>query len=516
MKYHLAEVMLFNTCNFNCGYCSFATSGTVKDIADMAPFRDRAYIDRVFDFFEEHSTEDQKWILHLSGGEPLLMPNANYFSRKFIDAGHKLGFNTNLSLPIDINGWMEANPVEGVDALIVSLHQEALDHLPAIVQRVQRLKDAGYPLAIRMVAHPKFFAHFQQLEDRFKEMDVSFGVNPLYSPNYPAAYDDEQRETLKKHMKVHYEFVRMNGGMDVSNHSCNAGSKLICVALGNSGRGDVYPCSSTSSRENRLGNIFDGDVELYRKPTACLRSDKCCSCSLHFIHGAVNGVDDTPAQERMLAGYVSGITETLDNWLESNRIKTVYHNNLPQGTSFGERETIYRAPPRSSAAELKKATKCDGILHRPVYMPSLANWILGEDKIGDVQIADNGISITTNELGTDEIFSSPPFTVGPGRTRIDYRVAVKQGAVDVELLAPEGHVVQRNRHQITGTGMFELSIRSFRKRQLRIRVSAATPYRGFSHFRLSPPVAETRIVFSDFANAVVERISKAASSIALS
>lgn len=512
MKYHIAELMLFNTCNFNCGYCGFAVTGTVKDIADLAPFRDKAYIDRVFDFFESNSTDDQKWILHLSGGEPTMMPNADYFSRRFIAAGHKLGYNTNLSLPIDTNGWMDANPPEGVDALIVSLHQEALDQLPVISQRVKRLRDAGYQIAVRMVAHPKFIPHFEELEENFKELDVSFGINPMYSPNYPAAYDAEQRAHLLKHMKVHYEAVRMEGGLDTTGQTCNAGSKMICVALGNSGRGDVYPCANTFGPENRLGNIFDDDVKLFNEPTECLRSDKCCSCSLHFIHGTINGVDDTIAHKKMLAGYVPSIESTVADWLKTNNIKTVHHNNLPQGTTFGENETIYRAP-KIPATEQDTADKGSTGWNRSVSIPPLEEWIPEKNKLKNVQIAENNINLATDRLEKDIFLSSPKFNIGPGRTSIEYRVTVKQGAVNIELIGPDDNVVQTNHHQLSGNGRLEVSWRSLKLRLFHIRVSAATPYKGFSNVSLRTPVAETKLFVSDFTDAITEKVSKSLSRI---
>lgn len=498
--------MLYNTCNFNCGYCGFAVSGTVKDVADLAPFRDKAYIDRVFDFFTSNSTEDQKWILHLSGGEPLLMPNADYFSRKFISAGHKLGYNTNLSLPIDTNGWMDANPPEGIDALIVSLHQEALDRLPVVRQRVKRLREAGYPIAIRMVGHPHFFPHFQELEDSFMELNVSFGVNPLYSPSYPAAYDDEQRATLISHMKVHYEAVRLKGGLDATGQSCNAGSKMICVALGNSGRGDVYPCVGTFDPKQRLGNIFENDVQLLSESTECLRSDKCCSCSLHFIHGVVNGVDDTAAHKKMLAGYVPGIKSTLDDWLHNNKIKTVHHNNVPQGTAFGENETIFHAPPAPAVVNDVTGKSAQGWPPRPVLIPPLEDWTPVRDKLIELRISANSFEFTTDKLGNDIIYTSPEFNIGPGRTRIEYWISVKQGAVNIELIDSDGFLAQRNHHQLSGNGALEVSWRSLKRRRFRIQISTATPYMGFSHISMRALSGETRIFVSDYADAISGRL----------
>lgn len=185
MQYRVAEVMAFTSCNYRCGYCGYATGGGIFNVHDMAPYKDKAYIDRIFEFFHGHSDAGHKWILHLSGGEPFLMPNSGYFSEKFISAGHKLAFNTNLSLPIESNGWMDSNPPEGIDCIIASLHQESLDRFDEIYKRVGKLKKAGYPVCMRMVAHPQFMGKFDDLHEKFRDIDVSFSVNALFSPVIP-------------------------------------------------------------------------------------------------------------------------------------------------------------------------------------------------------------------------------------------------------------------------------------------------------------------------------------------
>ena len=55
MEYRVAEVMLFTTCNYACGYCNYALGGAAHDREDLKPFQDREYIRKVFDFFERHS-----------------------------------------------------------------------------------------------------------------------------------------------------------------------------------------------------------------------------------------------------------------------------------------------------------------------------------------------------------------------------------------------------------------------------------------------------------------------------
>ena len=498
MQYHLAELMLYNTCNFNCAYCSFVTSGTVKNIADLAPFRDKAYIDRVFDFFEANSTPTQKWILHLSGGEPLLMPNSDYFSRKFIAAGHKIGFNTNLTVPIESNGWADANPPEAVDAMLVSLHQEAVDQLDTIHKRVAWLRKEGYPVAVRMVGQPQFFPMFDDLEQRFKDIDVTFGVNPMYSPNYPAKYDDAERKTLLNHMKVHYEAVRLDGGLDVSDRTCNAGRKIICVALGNSGGGDVFPCSNTANLKNRLGNIFDDDVKLFSAPTKCLRDDQCCSCTLHFVHGVINGVDDTPTQQEMLSGYVPNIRPTLDKWLKTMKINSKRHYAHPQGTDVGETKLVLNLPHTRPNADGAKKTGSALKWQKDWSPPPLSDWIVEHSNLQHGSASIDSIDVRTNLLTNETVATSPEFTIAPGSTRIAYRVKLKQGAINVVAIDDNGAIAAQQVHHLSGNGVLEFSWRRPKWRKYRIKISAETPYGGSTQMKFSDCRADTEFSLAHF------------------
>ncbi len=429
--FKVAEVMLFTTCNFNCGYCGFVTTGAVKATEDMAPFKDRGYIDRVFQFFEKNSSDDQKWILHLSGGEPLLMPNLDYFARKFIGAGHKLAYNTNLSLPVEKSGWMDHNPPWGIDALVVSLHQEALDRFDKTHERVRILREQGYRICIRMVGHPLFIERFDELDDRFKEIDVSFNVNALYSPRYPAAYTDEERQKLTRHMKVNYEVIRMNGGLDATGKTCYAGSRMISLALGFSGGGRVYPCVNTSTPDREMGSIFENDIKLFSKPTPCLRADNCCSCAVHFTHKVVPWADDSEAQDAMLGGYTSGIADTWQQWFAERGIKVKQHASEPQGTLEGEQRLVIKKTPGSNRISLPEPDFLKRA--REFLLPPISDWqpVLESTVSCENGGSDGTLVYESNPQKYGYLLLSPGIYLPHGNYSVDFQHQIELGGITV-------------------------------------------------------------------------------------
>src|SRR4051794_4535919 len=73
--YRIAEVYMFDTCTHKCGYCWLAESGQVLDFSQLDRFRDNGFVDQIAAFFVSRTTSENKWLLQLTGGEPLMAPN---------------------------------------------------------------------------------------------------------------------------------------------------------------------------------------------------------------------------------------------------------------------------------------------------------------------------------------------------------------------------------------------------------------------------------------------------------
>jgi organic radical activating enzyme len=346
MMFRDIEVMLFHTCNYNCAYCGFVTGGTVGHIADMEPFRDRAYVDTVVSFFRRHSSENNKWNFLFSGGEPLLTPNLAYFSGCLIKEGNKVRYNTNLSVPIERDQeWLAANPPDAVDVLMVSLHPESLENYDIIFERRKTLKSLGYRIIARAVGHPLLLDQLDRLDREMASIGISFTPIPMFSTNYPEAYNSEQKKLLTQHIKSFGQMIQLAGGLDVSDRLCHAGSRLLALGLGKSGKGDLYRCVSTSQTGGYMGNIFSGEkIEFLTGPTRCTRPDQTCTCSFHFESNAVIGAEDGENYEQMRNGSATNIESRFLEATHKNHLKFAPTKaQASQGTEIGETILIYKA-----------------------------------------------------------------------------------------------------------------------------------------------------------------------------
>jgi organic radical activating enzyme len=341
-QFRYIETMLFHTCNFNCAYCGFVTGGTVRYADDLAPYRDPDYIRAVLDFLERHEG-GYKWVVQLSGGEPLLMPNLPMFASSLIRRGNKIRYNTNLSLPIEKDSeWLDANPPEGIDVLMVSLHPEGMQKYDMMLERIAALKAMGYPIITRTVAHPKAFDWIDRVAGDMAKLDVSYTPLPMFSKAYPQAYSPEQRATLETHIKAFSGLIQLNGGLDVSGRLCHAGSRLFALGLGHTGGGDLFRCVSTHQYA-KLGNIFkDRHIRFLDGPKLCARPDRHCTCAFHFETDMVMGAEDSGTYTRMKAGHTEAAKPAFDDFARQNDLKFLYHRGpAPQGTEIGEELLIY-------------------------------------------------------------------------------------------------------------------------------------------------------------------------------
>ena len=471
MQYKVAELMLFTTCNYDCAYCGFATSGAVRDTRDLAPFQDKEYIDKIYDFFEKHSTAEQKWILHMSGGEPLLMPNLGYFARKFIQAGHKLAYNTNLSLPIESNGWMDDHPPEGIDSIIASLHAQSLGQIDKICNRVKILRDAGYPIVVRMVAHPQFIPEFPRFEKVFHDAGVSFAVNAFYSPTYPQAYTERERDTVIRYMRTNYQVIQLKGGLDMRGRKCRAGTDIICVALGASGGGEIYPCVSTSEPRLRMGNIFEGEVNFFNKDVGCMRADKICSCAIHFTHGAVPFADDTEAQTRMLTGCPDSVAETWSQWFKERGIKTKFHAGAPQGTSEGEKNVVL-------AERGLKDKKLNDLLRdkgKPVTLPEFREWASQGSTQWGVE-STTGVKFASQPTKYGYLAISPQVSLKAGLYQLRCKATLETGGITLGIQEHDGSA-WIHQHNVQSTGYMRTNFSLDSDRRIRLVLAACNHFR---------------------------------------
>jgi hypothetical protein len=363
----------FNDCNFKCKYCPIPDELLRPQSAAFKRFYDTGYHDKILSFFRRLHEHSGSWIVCLTGGEPLLMPNLEYLTSNLIQIGHKIRYNTNLSINLLRRpGWFEANPPSGIDLLMVSIHDESLPQIDALYERICDLKSRGYQVIVRMVCTPDKLEMLDDLETRFRACDVTLTPLPeieFRSANseigaLPRAYTPEQRSFLESRFKGYGELAMLYGGIDVTGRTCFAGSRMLFMHSHSVQHvAQISPCNLTSHLVMADVAEFIGpeparSIEslLVRGPAPCLRPNRRCDCP-----GIVENdiIADIPARHRykaMAAGYVPALGATATAWIRENGVKFGQDTTAHKGSSVAA-DNRARTSPLGLVAVLKKLWK---------------------------------------------------------------------------------------------------------------------------------------------------------------
>jgi organic radical activating enzyme len=301
LNYRIAEVLMFDTCTHRCGYCWLAESGRVLDFDQLDPFRSAEWIKKVAEFFNSRTDADHKWLVQLTGGEPLIAPNLDLLCRTLFRAGNRAAFYTALMVGENHPGFRvlrESSPQE-IDYIMASFHPEAELHEEKYFEKIRILKDAGHKVFLRFVGHPARLHRLDELSARCREMDVCFYPTTLLSNNYPAAYSPDERASLTRHFSSLSQHIQLAGGVDTTNVRCHAGSRLVSINLQT---GNITPCITVESPS--LGNIFENRLELGDGPLKCPVPGIDCICDVHFQQDVVIGAEDSARFATQKNGFV--------------------------------------------------------------------------------------------------------------------------------------------------------------------------------------------------------------------
>ena len=337
---------VYNDCNFTCQYCPIPEELLRPKSLAFKRFQDIGYHDQILSFFQKLHDHSGAWVVCLTGGEPLLMPNLEYLSSGLIRIGHKIRYNTNLSIALERRpDWFAANPPTGVDLFMVSIHKQS--DIDAVFARVSHLKSLGYRVIVRVVCTPQMLDVLDELEQRFRSCDVSLTPLPEFEFReadavlgaVPRAYTPAQRHYLEQRIKGFGELAMLYGGIDVSDRRCFAGSRMLFMHSHSVDHlAQISPCNLTS--EHVMADVaeFIGPnprkIESFLRPgpLACLRQNKRCDCPGLVENDIIEGVPARFRYEQMSEGYVPALGASSAQWIDDFDVK------------FGE-NAIFRGTP---------------------------------------------------------------------------------------------------------------------------------------------------------------------------
>jgi organic radical activating enzyme len=325
--FRIVETYLFDTCTHRCGYCWLAESGQVLDFQQLERFRSAPWIDSVTRFFNSRTTDNAKWLLQLSGGEPLIAPNLARLCKSLFEHGNRAAFYTALLVGRNHPGFrfLESAPAPAVDYVMASFHPEAELDEGRYFEKLIALRDAGHRVFLRFVGHPARLSRLAELAEKCARLNICFYPTTLLSSTYPGAYNEDQRNALRTQFTSLSQFIMLEGGIDTRKSQCFAGSKIIAANLQT---GDITPCISV--HHPVIGNVFRNELKLYSDSISCPEAGINCSCDVHFQQNIVKGCYDNADFQVQKSGFATPALG-LQEKIEALRETAGFYVNPSQG-----------------------------------------------------------------------------------------------------------------------------------------------------------------------------------------
>ena len=178
--------ILTEKCNLNCYYC--------LQNADTRNARCEA-ID--YSFIHDLSS---RYLFHLTGGEPFLVPNLNGLCNSLQEAGQYVSMNTNLTLPVE----RFTTEVKNDRFLFInsSVHYPYRKmHMKPFLQNYRNLKASGFFIYATVVMLPGLVEELLEFIGRYQKEDI-FILPKLMrgidcGRSYPRAYTPDQRSRMQ-------------------------------------------------------------------------------------------------------------------------------------------------------------------------------------------------------------------------------------------------------------------------------------------------------------------------------
>lgn len=267
LKY--ASIYMYSTCNYDCSYCS-GSQGLKEGFGRLG---EKENMKRVLKFFKKRGP----WHIGLVGGEPMIYPYFLEFCENLTEDNHKLSIITNLSKPID--QFISKIKPEDVISINCSLQPKGEKNVRTFINKVKKLKKAGFSVQVSYVATPERVGHIMGYFKTFKEIDIPFLVQPLIGiydqKKYPWNYTESEKSLIRKYQLsvANISALENPGGRKTTGKKCKAGFSYLYI---DARSGDIFPCQNL--RNKIIGNIYNDELILFPKEIIC--SAKTCSCWL--------------------------------------------------------------------------------------------------------------------------------------------------------------------------------------------------------------------------------------------
>lgn len=301
----LADWLINSYCNFACEYCP-----QVKTRRHKKESAGRREIDAISDFFD--STQ-LTWLIHMSGGEPLLHPEFVALCR-LLTKTHYISINSNMSLKT-WDAFMRSMDPERVAFIHASLHYSELTKrrsLPEFLRTTRAVQAAGFSAYVTQVFYPPIIKEFGEIFSYFHRNGII--VHPkifrgFYRGRlYPQEYSESDRRVFTEFcdrassmdelpdtpINPDLDSKSLQGFLSFKGSACLAGKRYVRIGY----EGNIYRCSMAGSA---IGNIFQKKFARLTEAEVC--PYRLCPCSyfgLEFANGQPKTVHIGPVLRRLI------------------------------------------------------------------------------------------------------------------------------------------------------------------------------------------------------------------------
>ena len=270
------EINLY--CNYDCSYCYFHLCRKKYD-----PKYSGHSVEKLRRAFDNITGT---WLIHMSGGEPFFQPDLVELCRR-LTKRHYVSINSNLSTPAVYDFADEVDP-RRVPRILASLHVDQRRNLEDFIDKIRYLRDRGFKVYVSQVMYPPILNRFEKCFQYLKRRGIIIkpqvfrGIYRM--KRYPRGYTEEERCLFTRYYNesredsddeegpVSIEDQILEGDFSFKGIRCNAGRNYVFLRF----NGDLMRCHGES---RRLGNIFEGQMDLFEKPRLCRAQT--CPCP-HF------------------------------------------------------------------------------------------------------------------------------------------------------------------------------------------------------------------------------------------
>jgi organic radical activating enzyme len=275
-------------CNYNCSYCN--TPKPWHKPGSWERDRDKVVypgVDQWIRIWEDIYKRYGSCEIHITGGEPFIYPGFMELIGH-LSKIHTLEIITNLFWNPDY--FVKNFSPERV-RIGTSFHPEFAD-LDDFLKKHLLLREHGFETWANYVAHPLQMEKMKEYWARFKELKISFNIQPYLGwyegREYPAGYTDAELKNLRgcydNEDIVNQKTIEWKTGSAKRNmrgRPCRMGQMYAKVYP----LGDAYRCCAQDTA--KIGNLIDGSFNLTEDPLPC--DSPHCHCWRCMLAGEENG-----------------------------------------------------------------------------------------------------------------------------------------------------------------------------------------------------------------------------------